>query len=87
MLQLQVINFSTGRVINKASFENEITAMDNDHTGQLLFAGDSQVSCRELCYFSLFDHLNLLFWLCALSDELAGLRLLRHHIFTYWLTV
>ncbi|CAA6667237.1 unnamed protein product [Spirodela intermedia] len=40
--EINVINFSTGRIINKASFENEVTAMDNDHTGQLLFAGDSQ---------------------------------------------
>lgn len=37
------MNFSTGRVINKAVFENEITAMDNDHTGQLIFSGDAQV--------------------------------------------
>lgn len=39
----QEINFSTGRVINKLLFENEITAMDNDHTGQHIFAGDAQV--------------------------------------------
>ncbi|MQL92459.1 hypothetical protein Taro_025073 [Colocasia esculenta] len=40
--EISMINFSTGRVINKPLFENEITAMDNDHTGQLIFAGDSQ---------------------------------------------
>ncbi|XP_010933087.1 uncharacterized protein [Elaeis guineensis] len=40
--EINVINFSTGRVINKLLFENEITAMDNDHTGQLIFAGDGQ---------------------------------------------
>ncbi|XP_058110469.1 uncharacterized protein LOC131253478 [Magnolia sinica] len=40
--EITVINFSTGRFINKALFENEITAMDNDHTGQLIFCGDAQ---------------------------------------------
>ncbi|XP_020274565.1 WD repeat-containing protein 13 isoform X2 [Asparagus officinalis] len=40
--EISVINFSTGRVINKALFGNEITAMDNAHTGQLTFAGDTQ---------------------------------------------
>ncbi|XP_020519973.1 WD repeat-containing protein 13 isoform X2 [Amborella trichopoda] len=37
--EITVINFSTGRVVNKAVFGNAITAMDNDHTGQLIFAG------------------------------------------------
>ncbi|KAJ6825790.1 WD repeat-containing protein 13 isoform X1 [Iris pallida] len=40
--EISVINFSTGRVVNKVKFESEITAMDNDHTGQLIFAGDAQ---------------------------------------------
>ncbi|CAL9067208.1 uncharacterized protein LOC103975275 [Musa acuminata AAA Group] len=40
--EISEINFSTGRVINKLLFENEITAMDNDHTGQHIFAGDAQ---------------------------------------------
>lgn len=40
--EITVINFSTGRVLNKSVFENEITAMDNDHTGQLIFCGDTQ---------------------------------------------
>ncbi|WOK97129.1 WD repeat-containing protein 13 [Canna indica] len=40
--EISVINFSTGRVINKLQFENEITVTDNDHTGQHIFAGDSQ---------------------------------------------
>ncbi|KAM0951743.1 putative transcription factor WD40-like family [Dioscorea sansibarensis] len=40
--EISVMNFSTGRVINKAVFENELTAMDNDHTGQLIFSGDAQ---------------------------------------------
>ncbi|GMP51154.1 hypothetical protein CsSME_00017499 [Camellia sinensis var. sinensis] len=37
-----VFNFSTGRVINKTVFDNEVTAMDHDHTGQLTFCGDAQ---------------------------------------------
>ncbi|XP_047328631.1 WD repeat-containing protein 13 [Impatiens glandulifera] len=40
--EITVFNFSTGRIINKVSLNNEITAMDNDHTGQLIFCGDSQ---------------------------------------------
>ncbi|OVA08702.1 WD40 repeat [Macleaya cordata] len=40
--EITVINFSTGRIINKAMFENEVTAMDHDHTGQLIFCGDAQ---------------------------------------------
>ncbi|XP_020087173.1 WD repeat-containing protein 13 [Ananas comosus] len=40
--EISVINFSTGRVISKLLFEDKITAMDNDHTGQLIFAGDAQ---------------------------------------------
>lgn len=46
--EIIVINFSTGRVINKALFEKEITAMDNDHTGQLIFCGDSQGSIYSI---------------------------------------
>jgi len=52
-ISFQVINFSTGRVINKVLFENEITAMDNAHTGQLIFAGDTQV-----CIYS-FGNISL----------------------------
>ncbi|THG13056.1 hypothetical protein TEA_012144 [Camellia sinensis var. sinensis] len=37
-----VFNFSTGRVINKTVFDNEVTAMDHDHTSQLIFCGDAQ---------------------------------------------
>ncbi|KAG5547867.1 hypothetical protein RHGRI_013519 [Rhododendron griersonianum] len=39
-----VFNFSTGRVICKTVFDNEVTAMDHDHTGQLIFCGDAQGS-------------------------------------------
>ncbi|KAF5179644.1 Wd repeat-containing protein [Thalictrum thalictroides] len=42
--EVSVINFSTGRIINKAIFENGVTAMDNDHTGRLIFCGDAQGS-------------------------------------------
>ncbi|KAK8918739.1 Transcriptional corepressor LEUNIG [Platanthera zijinensis] len=40
--EISVINFSIGRVINKVYFDNGLTAMDNDHTGQLIFSGDAQ---------------------------------------------
>ncbi|GMP51153.1 hypothetical protein CsSME_00017499 [Camellia sinensis var. sinensis] len=40
--EITVFNFSTGRVINKTVFDNEVTAMDHDHTGQLTFCGDAQ---------------------------------------------
>ncbi|KAL2632123.1 hypothetical protein R1flu_016809 [Riccia fluitans] len=39
---LTVINFSTGRVLHRLSVESNITAMDMDHTGHVLFAGDAQ---------------------------------------------
>lgn len=40
--EISMINFSIGRVINKIYFENGLTAMDNDHTGQLIFSGDAK---------------------------------------------
>ncbi|KAK1292679.1 Transcriptional corepressor LEUNIG [Acorus calamus] len=40
--EITVINFSTGRAINKVNFESEVTALDSDHTGQLIFSGDAQ---------------------------------------------
>ncbi|KAL0903592.1 hypothetical protein M5K25_027982 [Dendrobium thyrsiflorum] len=40
--EINMINFSTGRVIKKVYFDKELTAMDNDHTGQLIFCGDAQ---------------------------------------------
>ncbi|GFY94979.1 transducin/WD40 repeat-like superfamily protein [Actinidia rufa] len=40
--EVTVFNFSTGRIINKITFDNEVTAMDHDHTGQLIFCGDAQ---------------------------------------------
>lgn len=43
ILLLQVYNFSTGRLIHKHVLDDEVTAMDHDHTGQLLFCGDAQV--------------------------------------------
>ncbi|KAI4295480.1 hypothetical protein L6164_035525 [Bauhinia variegata] len=40
--EINVFNFSTGRVINKTVFDSEVTSMDNDHTGNIIFCGDAQ---------------------------------------------
>ncbi|GAB4837870.1 hypothetical protein Ancab_027396 [Ancistrocladus abbreviatus] len=40
--EMNVYNFSTGRMINKTVLDDEVTAMDYDHTGQLIFCGDAQ---------------------------------------------
>ncbi|KAF5443890.1 hypothetical protein F2P56_036412 [Juglans regia] len=40
--EITVINFSTGRIINKTVFDSEVTSMDQDHTGQLIFCGDAR---------------------------------------------
>ncbi|CDO97011.1 unnamed protein product [Coffea canephora] len=40
--EITVFNFSTGRTISKSIFDSEVTAMDHDHTGQLIFCGDTQ---------------------------------------------
>ncbi|KAK7405490.1 hypothetical protein VNO78_06834 [Psophocarpus tetragonolobus] len=40
--EINVFNFSTGRIINKSIFDSEVTAMDHDHTGNLIFCGDAQ---------------------------------------------
>ncbi|CAH2051629.1 unnamed protein product [Thlaspi arvense] len=40
--EVTVFNFSTGRVIKKLMFDGEVTAMDHDHTGQIIFCGDGQ---------------------------------------------
>ncbi|XP_022896699.1 WD repeat-containing protein 13-like [Olea europaea var. sylvestris] len=40
--EIMVFNFSTGRTISKATFDSEVTAMDHDHTGQLIFCGDAK---------------------------------------------
>lgn len=39
--ELTVFNFSTGRVINKITLDGQVTSMDGDHTGQLIFCGDA----------------------------------------------
>lgn len=39
-----MVNFSTERTIGKATCDSEVTAMDNEHTGQLMFRGDAQGS-------------------------------------------
>ncbi|VVA99300.1 unnamed protein product [Arabis nemorensis] len=33
---------NTGRIIKKLLFDGEVTAMDHDHTGQIIFCGDGQ---------------------------------------------
>ncbi|KAK7343160.1 hypothetical protein VNO80_26123 [Phaseolus coccineus] len=40
--EINVFNFSTGRVINKSLFDSEVTSLDHDHTGLLIFCGDAQ---------------------------------------------
>ncbi|XP_004510993.1 uncharacterized protein [Cicer arietinum] len=40
--EINVFNFSTGRIINKTVFDAEVTSMDHDHTGHLIFCGDAQ---------------------------------------------
>ncbi|GMH16268.1 hypothetical protein Nepgr_018109 [Nepenthes gracilis] len=40
--EINVYNFSTGRMFNKTVLQDEVTAMDYDHTGQLIFCGDAQ---------------------------------------------
>ncbi|XP_041997793.1 WD repeat-containing protein 13-like [Salvia splendens] len=40
--EILVFNFSTGRTINKMALYSEVTAMDHDHTGQIIFCGDAQ---------------------------------------------
>lgn len=42
-----MINFSTGRIISKTVFDGEVTAMDHDHTGQIIFCGDGQVAAAD----------------------------------------
>ncbi|GLT30620.1 hypothetical protein SLA2020_054120 [Shorea laevis] len=40
--EITVFNFSTGRTITKLVFDSEVTSMDHDHTGQIIFCGDAQ---------------------------------------------
>ncbi|CAL0303429.1 unnamed protein product [Lupinus luteus] len=40
--EINVFNFSTGRIINKSVFDSEVTCMDHDHAGHLIFCGDAQ---------------------------------------------
>lgn len=57
-LVYQVFNFSTGRIINKTVLDSEVTSMDHDHTGQLIFCGDAQV-WPSIYLWSLYDLVNL----------------------------
>ncbi|RAL50387.1 hypothetical protein DM860_016854 [Cuscuta australis] len=47
--EINVFNFSTGRTISKANFDGEVTALDHDHTGQLIFCGDGQGCIYTVC--------------------------------------
>ncbi|MCO5577645.1 hypothetical protein L7F22_031476 [Adiantum nelumboides] len=40
--EMSVINFSTGRFLCKISLESNVTSVDMDHTGHVIFAGDAQ---------------------------------------------
>lgn len=53
-----MINFSTGRIISKLHLDDEITAMDNDHTGQIIFAGDAQVLIWQSLLFLTFGKIS-----------------------------
>ncbi|KAL8150286.1 hypothetical protein V2J09_020094 [Rumex salicifolius] len=46
--EINVYNFSTGRMINKTILDDEVTAMDHDQTGRLIFCGDAQGSIYTL---------------------------------------
>lgn len=64
MLFYQVFNFSTGRIINKTVLDSEVTSMDHDHTGHLIFCGDSLV-CLYCLY--LYSFVNLVSYKFAYS--------------------
>jgi len=57
-MMYQVFNFSTGRVINKSLFDSEVTSLDHDHTGVLIFCGDAQVSCSIYAHVLCFLYPN-----------------------------
>ncbi|KAK4258587.1 hypothetical protein QN277_005022 [Acacia crassicarpa] len=40
--EINVFNFSTGRIIHTTVFDSEVTSMDHDHTGNMIFCGDGQ---------------------------------------------
>ncbi|XP_076914222.1 uncharacterized protein LOC143573149 [Bidens hawaiensis] len=46
--EVSVFNFSTGRLVSKIVVDGEVPALDYDHTGQLIFCGDSQGSIYTL---------------------------------------
>ncbi|OWM83885.1 hypothetical protein CDL15_Pgr004316 [Punica granatum] len=50
--EITVFNFSTGRIINKMVFSGEVTSMDHDHTGNLIFCGDAKydLTDNDLCF-------------------------------------
>ena len=65
LMMLKVYNFSTGRSIYKQILDDEVTAMDHDHTGQLLFCGDAQVVLHTgQLFFDFFMNIILLNDVC-----------------------
>lgn len=40
--EIAAFNFSTGRIIHKLALESNVTALDVDHSGHILFAGDAR---------------------------------------------
>jgi WD40 repeat protein len=40
--EIAVFNFSTGRIIHKLALDSNVTSLDVDHSGQILFAGDAR---------------------------------------------
>lgn len=43
--------------------DNEITAMDNDHTGQIIFAGDAQVLLLQVFIIFNFGQISQFYML------------------------
>ncbi|MED6155895.1 hypothetical protein PIB30_009671 [Stylosanthes scabra] len=40
--EINVFNFSTGRIVNTLVLDSEVTSLDINHTGNLIFCGDAQ---------------------------------------------
>lgn len=68
----QVFNFSTGRIINKTVFDSEVTSMDHDHTGQLIFCGDAQVLSIYISYPYDLTNLHVLLLTLLLEQYVQG---------------
>ena len=73
-----MLNFSTGRIINKAVFDSEVSSMDHDHTGQLIFCGDSLVSpgVNSISLSKLSDEFALPLWTVYWGNLCRGVYIL-----------